>query len=123
MNVDALFDAAISAAQACFLLGTDTAPHPTSAKEASCCSAGIFAGPTALQTYAQVFDEEGALDKLEAFASLNGPQFYGLPANTGRIELKRRPASMPRAVPVGEDEVVVFRGEHELQWSIVEVQP
>ena len=114
---------AATSGQTCFFLGTDTAPHPAAAKEASCCSAGIFAGPTALQTYAQVFDEEGALDKLEGFASLHGPQFYGLPLNTGRIELRRRPASAPRAVTVGEDEVVVFRGDDELPWSIAEVGP
>ena len=71
---------AATSGQTCFFLGTDTAPHPAAAKEASCCSAGIFAGPTALQTYAQVFDEEGALDKLEGFASLHGPNSLGCPS-------------------------------------------
>jgi dihydroorotase len=107
----------------CFFLGTDSAPHPRHAKEAPCCSAGVFAGPTALQTYAQVFDEEGALDKLEAFASVNGARFYGLPLNEGRVVLKRRTGAVPAAVPAGEDEVVVFRGEGNLPWSIAEVQP
>ena len=71
----------------CFFIGTDTAPHLAHLKEASCGCAGVFGGATALQTYVQVFDEEGALDRFERFASLNGANFYGLPPNAGTIEL------------------------------------
>jgi dihydroorotase len=107
----------------CFFIGTDTAPHLSAAKEAACGCAGVFVGATALQTYTQVFDEEGALDRLEAFASLNGPRFYGLPANEGKIEMKRSPAAMPAAVAVGDDEVVIFRGGEDIPWSLGEVRP
>ena len=80
---------AATSGEACFFIGTDTAPHRRTAKEAECCSAGVFGGATALQTYVQVFDEEGALDRFEAFASLNGARFYGLAPNRGTIVLER----------------------------------
>ena len=101
------------------MLGTDTAPHPRRAKQAECCSAGIFTGATALQTYAQVFDEEGALDRLEAFASLNGARFHGLPPNEGSIVLQRKPGCTLASVAVEDDDVVVFQGGQVLPWSIV----
>ena len=72
-----------------FFLGTDSAPHPVHDKEKDCGCAGIFSAPAALEIYASVFDEENALGQLEAFASLNGPAFYGLPPNEERITLKR----------------------------------
>ncbi len=78
----ALRRAAVSGS-AKFFLGTDTAPHPVHDKERDCGCAGIFSAPAALETYAQVFEDEGALDRLEAFASRNGPRFYGLPVNRG----------------------------------------
>ena len=109
---------AATGGEACFFLGTDTAPHPAGAKEAACGCAGCFVGPTALQCYTQVFDEEGALEKLEGFASLNGPRFYGLPANEARITLLRRPAQAPAEISVEADRVVVFRGGEELAWSL-----
>ena len=92
-------------------------------KEASCGCAGVFGGATALQTYTQVFDEEGALDRLEGFASLNGAKFYGLEPNTGTIDLHRRPAAVLAAVPVEDGEVVVFRGDEKLPWSLGEIKP
>ena len=104
--------------ETCFMLGTDTAPHTRAAKQAECCSAGIFSGATALQTYARVFDEEGALDRLEAFASLNGARFHGLEPNPGTITLVRKPASAIRAVAVEDEEVVVFQGGERMPWSI-----
>jgi dihydroorotase len=107
----------------CFFIGTDTAPHARTAKEAACGCAGVFVGATALQTYIQVFDEEDAIDRFEAFASLNGSRFYGLKANTGTITLKRQPSWTPATVAVDRDEVVVFRGGENLAWSIGEVQP
>lgn len=115
--------AAATSGDPCFFIGTDTAPHGKSVKEAACGCAGVFAGATALQTYVQVFDEEKALDRFEAFASLNGPRFYGLELNRGTIVLERRPDSSRAAVRVGSDEVVVFRGGETLPWSIGKVTP
>jgi dihydroorotase len=117
----ALRKAAISG-ERCFFIGTDTAPHTRKTKESSCCHAGVFAGAAALQTYVQVFDEEGALDKFEVFASLNGAQFYGLPLNSGTLTLERRPLRLPAAVAVDDEEVVIFRGEESLAWAIGEVR-
>src|SRR5579864_1095621 len=114
---------AATSGEACFFIGTDTAPHRRNAKEAECCSAGIFGGATALQTYAQVFDEEGALDRFEAFASANGARFYGLPLNSGTVVLERRESPVAAAVAVDDSEVVVFRGGETLPWSIGQVTP
>jgi dihydroorotase len=114
---------AATSGDSCFFIGTDTAPHTARTKEASCGCAGVFVGATALQTYTQVFDEEGALDRLEAFASLNGARFYGLTPNTGTIDLHRRGVAMPAAVAVENDEVVIFRGDETLPWSIGEIKP
>lgn len=114
---------AATSGEPCFFLGTDTAPHVRGAKEAACGCAGVFVGAVALQCYAQVFDEEGALPNLEAFASLNGPRFYGLPANTGTIDLVRRPGRAAESIAVGEEEVVVFRGGDDLPWSLGPVRP
>lgn len=115
--------AAATSGDACFFIGSDTAPHVKSAKEAACGCAGVFVGATALQTYVQVFDEEQALDRFEAFASLNGARFYGREPNRGTIALERRPAGGFAGVRVGDDEVVVFRGDETLPWSIGEVTP
>jgi dihydroorotase len=115
--------AAVTSGDSCFFIGTDTAPHVRSAKEASCGCAGVFAGATALQTYVQVFDEENALDRFEGFAARNGARFYSLEANHGTITLERRPSANLAALRVGDDEVVVFRGEESLPWSIGKVTP
>ena len=80
-----------------FFLGTDSAPHARTAKETACGCAGIFTAPCALEIYAEMFEEEGALDRLEAFAALNGPAFYRLPPNEARITLRREPCHNPRA--------------------------
>jgi len=104
----------------CFFLGTDSAPHLREAKQAECCSAGIFCGPTALQTYAQVFEEEGALGRLESFASCNGPAFYRLPLNTGTITLRRRTNLGDRSLQIGSSDIAMFRGGERLAWSIDE---
>src|SRR5580700_6650217 len=117
----ALRKAATSGAS-CYFIGTDTAPHLRNRKEAGCCSAGIFGGATALQTYVQVFDEEDALDRFEAFASLNGAQFYRLKPNTGTITLERKPSRVSASIPVENEDVVVFRGDESLSWSIGAVQ-
>ena len=114
---------AATSGESCFFIGTDTAPHPRMRKEAECCSAGIFGGATALQTYVQVFDEENALDRFEAFASLNGARFYGLAPNSGTIVLERRESRVMPAVAVDDDEVVVFRGGVTLSWSLGAITP
>ena len=98
-----------------FFLGTDSAPHERAGKESACGCAGIFNAPHALESYAQVFDEENALDRLEAFASLNGPAFYGLPVNSGSITLKRRDQLVPELV----DGLVPFHAGQILSWTIV----
>ena len=88
-----------------FFLGTDSAPHVAAAKQSACGCAGLFNAPFALEAYAQVFDEEGALDRLEGFASVNGPAFYGLPLNEGTVTLERStvdvPANIGDVVPFG----------------------
>lgn len=114
---------AATSGDGCFFLGTDTAPHVRGAKEAACGCAGVFNGATALQSYVQVFDEEGALGRFEAFASLNGPRFYGLAPNASTMQLVKRPSRPPEAVAVAEDEVVIFRGGEDLPWSVGEVRP
>jgi dihydroorotase len=102
-----------------FFLGTDSAPHPVAAKEAACGCAGIFTAPCALENYAEVFEEEGALDRLEAFASLNGPAFYGLPPNEARITLRREPFVVPERFGEGENALVPFRGGETLRWRLL----
>ena len=103
-----------------FFLGTDTAPHPVHDKERDCGCAGIFSAPSALETYAQVFEEEGALDRLEAFAALNGPRFYGLPVNSGRIRLVRERWRVPPEVATGQGPVRPFLAGEELRWRLAD---
>ena len=102
-----------------FFLGTDTAPHTADTKECACGCAGIFNAPVAMQVYAQVFAEEGALEKLEAFASLNGPHFYGLPANEERVTLRAEALVAPESidVPGMQKTIVVFRPDTPVGWS------
>jgi dihydroorotase len=102
-----------------FFLGTDSAPHAVSTKEAACGCAGIFTAPCAIEIYAEVFEEEGALDKLEAFASLNGPAFYRLPPNETRATLRREPFLVPQHIGAGENAVVPFRAGETLRWVLV----
>ncbi len=101
-----------------FFLGTDSAPHAIPTKETDCGCAGIFTAPSALEIYAEVFDEEGALDRLEAFASLNGPAFYCLPVNGTRIALRREAWTVPERVGEGELAVMPFRGGETLRWRL-----
>lgn len=109
---------AATSGESCFFAGTDSAPHFKSAKESACGCAGVFVGATALQCYAQVFDEDGALDRLEAFAALNGARFYGLQSNDGTITLERTPGSAVPTITVGDEEILVFRGGEPLAWSV-----
>jgi dihydroorotase len=116
----ALRKAAASGA-ACYFLGTDSAPHAQARKLAPVAAAGVFSAPLAIETYARVFDEEGALDKLEAFASLNGPAHYGLPPNEDTVTLEKSPWKAPEEVSVaGEDgRVMVYRGGETIPWRVV----
>jgi dihydroorotase len=111
---------AATGGEACFFGGTDTAPHLRGAKESACGCAGVFVAATALQCYAQVFDEEGRLDRLQGFLSENGATFYGLAPNPGTVTVVRRPGRAPESLAVGEGEVVVFRGGLDLPWSFGE---
>jgi dihydroorotase len=105
-----------------FFLGTDSAPHAKGAKEAACGCAGIFTAPVALACLAQVFEAEGALDRLEAFASLNGPAFYRLAPNEERITLERvaQPLPVPAEVETGAGPVVVFDPGFPLHWRVAD---
>jgi dihydroorotase len=97
-------------------LGTDSAPHTREAKESACGCAGIFNAPFALETYAQVFEEEGALDKFEAFASVNGARFYSLPLNEETVTLERAEAEVPAEI----HGVVPFHAGETLRWRFVD---
>ena len=109
---------AATSGSAKFFLGTDSAPHAASAKESACGCAGIFNAPFALESYAMVFDEEGALDRLEAFASENGPRFYGLPLNEGEVVLERAPVEVPPSLPGPETRLTPFLAGASLPWRI-----
>ena len=106
---------------ACFFLGTDSAPHPVAKKLNVVGAAGLFNAPVAIETYAQVFEEENALDKLEAFASLNGPAHYRLPPNEDTITLEKSSWTAPEEVRVeGPDErALVYRGGETIEWRVV----
>lgn len=99
-----------------FFLGTDTAPHAVSAKEAACGCAGIFNAPFALESYVTVFDEEGALDRFEGFASLHGPAFYGMPVNPDSITLEKAAVAVPATIDAGGTPIVPFHAGEELGW-------
>ncbi|GMM94082.1 dihydroorotase [Qipengyuania sp. MTN3-11] len=101
-----------------YFLGTDSAPHHRGDKESACGCAGIFNAPFALESYLQVFDEENALDRFEGFASLNGPRFYGLPANEERIVLERAPVEVPAQVAGGAEPIVPFHVGETLGWRM-----
>jgi dihydroorotase len=103
-----------------YFLGTDSAPHAVSAKESACGCAGIFNAPFALESYAAVFDEEGALGRFEAFASENGPRFYGLPLNQGTVTLVRAELSVPEVVDAGGTPIVPFHAGASLPWRLAE---
>ncbi|HCK82733.1 MAG TPA: dihydroorotase [Candidatus Competibacter sp.] len=101
-----------------YFLGTDSAPHPQQGKEAACGCAGCFTAHAALELYAEAFDAVGALERLEAFASFHGPDFYGLPRNTGTITLRRQATLVPERLPFGADELVPLRAEETLAWRV-----
>jgi dihydroorotase len=116
----AVLEAAISG-EPCYFLGTDSAPHPVAAKLAQCGCAGLFNAPVAIETYANTFDQAGALEKLEAFASLNGPTHYGLAPNEATITLERQSWTAPEevAVPGPEERAIIYRGGEVIEWRVV----
>ena len=114
----ALVDAATSGDKR-FFLGTDSAPHPRHAKESACGCAGLFTAHAGIELYAEVFDRAGALDALEAFASRNGPAFYGLAPNHDTITLRRESWPVPGEMPMGDDVVVPFRAGDRVAWRLV----
>lgn len=101
-----------------FFLGTDSAPHARHTKEIACGCAGIYTAHAAIELYAEAFDSVGRLDRLEAFASHHGPDFYRLPRNTDHITLLRRPQRIPAHLPFGDDTLVPFRADGEVQFTI-----
>jgi dihydroorotase len=101
-------------------LGTDSAPHPVSAKESGCGCAGIFNAPFALESYLAAFEADGALDRFEAFASENGARFYGLPLNDGTVTLVRDGAAVPERIAAAGEAVVPFHAGERLAWRLEE---
>ncbi len=101
-----------------FFLGTDSAPHPAQLKEHAAGCAGCYTALAALELYAEAFEAAGALDRLEAFASFNGPAFYGLPRNAGTVTLRREPWTLPETVPFGEADLKPLRGGETLNWRL-----
>jgi dihydroorotase len=102
-----------------YFLGTDSAPHAVSAKESACGCAGIFNAPYALESYVTVFDEEGALDRFEGFASEHGPRFYGLALNEGTVTLERANVQVPDVVDANGTPIVPFHAGTGLPWRLV----
>ncbi|MFA7096767.1 MAG: dihydroorotase [Gammaproteobacteria bacterium] len=101
-----------------FFLGTDSAPHARNTKEAACGCAGIYTAHAAIELYAEAFDQVGALDRLEAFASFHGPDFYGLPRNTARITLVKESWKVPEEYAFGDSTVVPMRAGGEIRWRL-----
>lgn len=102
-----------------FFLGTDSAPHAINKKENACGCAGIFSAHAAIELYTQVFEEQNALDKLEAFASFNGPDFYKLPRNGSTITLRKEPWTVPDTYPLADESIVPLMAGETLQWKLV----
>jgi dihydroorotase len=100
-----------------FFLGTDSAPHSKEHKESACGCAGMYTAHAAIELYAEIFEQVGALDKLEAFASFYGADFYGLPRNTDTITLQKNNWTVPEKINFGENKLVPFRAGAEIQWK------
>jgi dihydroorotase len=114
---EALIDAAISGNPK-FFLGTDSAPHAQNAKESSCGCAGIYTAHAAIEFYAEVFERAGALNRLEAFASFIGPEFYGLPRNTEKLTLRKEIWTVPESLTMGADKLVPLGAGERVTWKL-----
>jgi dihydroorotase len=101
-----------------FFLGTDSAPHAVGAKETACGCAGIYSANAALELYAEAFEDAGALDRLEAFASFHGADFYRLPRNHGTVTLRRESWTAPSSLKLGDESLVPLRAGETLRWRI-----
>ncbi|MFL9610757.1 dihydroorotase [Methylobacillus sp. Pita2] len=110
--------AAATSGDSKFFLGTDSAPHPKSAKEAACGCAGMYTAHAGIELYAEVFDEAGALDGLEAFASFHGPDFYRLPRNADKITLEKNAWEVPASLPFADEELVPLRASSTIAWRL-----
>jgi dihydroorotase len=110
--------AAVAGGSERLFLGTDSAPHARLAKEAGCGCAGIFSAHAGIELYAEAFEAAGALDKLEAFASCHGADFYGLPRNPGTLTLAKEPWDVPQHYPFGTDELVPLRAGERIAWRV-----
>jgi dihydroorotase len=119
IHQQALITAATSGSKK-FFLGTDSAPHAIHAKESSCGCAGSYTAHAAIELYTEVFDQANALDKLEGFASLHGPIFYGLPINTDKITLQKQPWPVPATMAFGKEQVVPIRANELINWQVVD---
>jgi dihydroorotase len=117
LHREALVQAATSGSDR-FFLGTDSAPHPAHLKEHAAACAGCYTALSALELYALAFEQAGALDQLEAFASFNGPAFYGLPRNSGHVTLQRESWTLPESLPFGEAQLKPLRGGETLTWKL-----
>ena len=113
----ALQDAVVSG-NSRFFLGTDSAPHAQGAKESACGCAGCYSAPAAIELYAQVFEDLGILDKLEAFASLNGPAFYGLPKNEKTVTLVQQDWQVPASLDYAGDTIIPLAAGETLRWKL-----
>lgn len=113
----ALIEAATSGSKK-FFLGTDSAPHAKGAKESACGCAGSYTAHAALELYTEVFDKEGKLENLEAFASFNGPDFYGIARNTDTVTLDKTSWDVPETMPFGNDIVVPIRANEQIEWQV-----
>ncbi len=102
-----------------YFLGTDSAPHAAHLKEHACGCAGCYTALSAIELYAEAFEAAGALERLEGFASFHGPDFYGLPRNTGTITLRRETWTLPESLPFGEGQLKPLRGGETLSWRLV----
>ncbi|MDM1708571.1 dihydroorotase [Thiopseudomonas alkaliphila] len=118
---EALLDAATSGSPK-FFLGTDSAPHAQSAKESACGCAGCYTAYAAIELYAEAFEQRNALDKLEGFASLFGPDFYDLPRNTDQITLVRDNWTAPTSLPFADTQVVPLKAGEVINWRVLETQ-
>ena len=119
LDRDAVVEAAMSSERH-FFLGSDSAPHARSAKESACCPAGVYTGHAVILHYAEVFDRHGASDRIEAFASHFGADFYGFARNSDTITLERAPHLVPASHRLGRDEVVPYRAGETLAWRIAD---